>query len=59
MTLRIRHKVLLPALAVILVLLGLAAYSFYSLWQIDLVARDLSGHAIPASTPPEPVEVTR
>lgn len=49
MTLRIRHKVLLPALAVIVVLLALAAYSFYSIWQINLQARDLKDYHVPGT----------
>jgi len=49
MTLRIRHKVLMPALAVILVLLGLAAYSFYSIWQINIQARNLKDYHLPGT----------
>src|SRR5438093_9266503 len=49
MTLRIRHKVLLPALAVILVLLGLAAYSFYSISLINTQARNLKDYHLPGT----------
>lgn len=49
MTLKIRHKVLLPALAVIVVLLALAAYSTYSIWLIDGQARALSVYHLPGS----------
>ena len=47
MTLKIRHKVLLPALSVISVLLVLAAYSYYSIWQIKRQARDLDDYYLP------------
>ncbi|MGH2670595.1 MAG: histidine kinase dimerization/phospho-acceptor domain-containing protein, partial [bacterium] len=50
MTLRIRHKVLLPALAVIVVLLALAGYSFYSIWQINSLAEDLKRDHLPGTT---------
>ncbi|MFQ5700469.1 MAG: ATP-binding protein [Acidobacteriota bacterium] len=49
MTLRIRHKVILPALAVILVLLAPAAYSVYSIHQINSRARDLSESEFPGT----------
>jgi len=49
MTLRIRHKVLLPALAVILVLLGLSGYSFYSLYRINMQARNLKDSHLPGT----------
>lgn len=49
MTLKIRHKVLMPALAVIIVLLALATYSSYSIWQINRQARALNDHHLPGS----------
>jgi len=47
MTLRIRHKVILPALAIIGVLLAPAAYSVYSIVQMDTRARELDRHDLP------------
>ncbi|HKY31950.1 MAG TPA: HAMP domain-containing sensor histidine kinase [Candidatus Polarisedimenticolia bacterium] len=49
MTLRIRHKVILPALAIIVVLLAPAAYSIYSIYQINFQTRQLSGIAFPGT----------
>ncbi len=42
MALRIRHKVILPALAIILVLLAPALYSVFSIYEINKHTRDLS-----------------
>jgi len=42
MALRIRHKVILPALAIILVLLAPALYSVFSIFEINRHTRDLS-----------------
>jgi len=49
MTLRIRHKVILPALAIIVVLLAPAAYSIYSIYLINVQSRQLSQVAFPGS----------
>jgi signal transduction histidine kinase len=49
MTLRIRHKVILPALAIIVVLLAPAAYSIYSIYLINIQSRQLSQVAFPGS----------
>jgi signal transduction histidine kinase len=49
MTLRIRHKVILPALAIIGVLLAPAAYSAYSIFQINMRARDMNRHDLPGT----------
>jgi len=48
MALRIRHKVLLPALAIILVLLAPAAYSLWSIYQVKAHANLLSQNDFPA-----------
>ncbi len=47
MTLRIRHKVILPALAVLVVLLALAGYSFFSIHQINLRTDRLKEYDFP------------
>ena len=49
MTLRIRHKVILPALAIIGVLLAPAAYSAYSIFQINARAREMNRHDLPGT----------
>jgi len=49
MTLRIRHKVILPALAIIVVLLAPAAYSVYSIYQINVQARHLLEYDFPGT----------
>jgi signal transduction histidine kinase len=49
MTLRIRHKVILPALAIIVVLLAPAAYSVYSIYLINLQTKQLSQVSFPGS----------
>ncbi len=49
MTLRIRHKVILPALAVLVVLLALAGYSFVSIHQINLRTDQLKQHDFPGT----------
>jgi signal transduction histidine kinase len=49
MTLRIRHKVILPALAIILVLLAPAAYSVYSIYLINFHTRQLSNFDFPGT----------
>ncbi len=48
MALRIRHKVLLPALAIILVLMAPAAYSLWSIYQVKAHANLLSQNDFPA-----------
>lgn len=49
MTLRIRHKVFLPALAILVVLLAPAAYSVWSIYQIDVQSRSLRRHEFPGT----------
>jgi len=49
MTLRIRHKVILPALAIIVVLLAPAAYSVYSIYQINIQAQHLLQYDFPGT----------
>jgi signal transduction histidine kinase len=49
MTLRIRHKVILPALAIIVVLLAPAAYSIYSIYLINVQTKQLSQVSFPGS----------
>src|SRR5512132_102144 len=49
MTLRIRHKVILPALAIIVVLLAPAAYSVYSIYLINVQTKQLSQVSFPGS----------
>ena len=49
MTLKIRHKVLLPALAVIVVLLALAAYSTYSISLINRQSLALTDLHLPGT----------
>jgi len=49
MTLKIRHKVLLPALAVIIVLLAQVAYSFYSISLIKSQADRLKDYHLKGS----------
>ncbi len=49
MTLRIRHKVFLPALAIIVSLLAPAAYSVRAIVEINRHARDLSLYSLPGT----------
>ncbi|MGH9870370.1 MAG: ATP-binding protein [Candidatus Polarisedimenticolia bacterium] len=49
MTLRIRHKVILPALAIIVVLLAPAAYSIYSIYKINSQTNELSRVSFPGT----------
>lgn len=49
MTLRIRHKVILPALAVIVVLLALVAYSFIAIKQINARTDRLKDYDFPGT----------
>ncbi len=50
MTLRIRHKVILPALAIIVVLMVPATYSFISISNMKDKARDLNQYGLPSNT---------
>ena len=49
MTLRIRHKVILPALAIIVVLLAPAAYSIYSIYKININTQQLREVSFPGT----------
>jgi len=49
MTLRIRHKVILPALAIIVVLLVPAGYSMRSILKVNRFASTLKEYALPGS----------
>ena len=49
MTMRIRHKVILPALAIIVVLIVPAAYSMISIYKVNRFANTLDEYALPGS----------
>ncbi|MGH6692097.1 MAG: hypothetical protein ACREF4_15620, partial [Gammaproteobacteria bacterium] len=49
MTLRIRHKVILPALAIIVVLLAPAIYSVASIAEINRYVRDMNQRLVPGT----------
>ena len=49
MTLRIRHKVILPALAIIVVLLAPAIYSVTSIVEINRYVRDMNQRLVPGT----------
>ncbi len=49
MTLRIRHKVLLPAVALAVTLLAPAAWSAWTIYRINIQARHLTVHDFPGS----------